>query len=112
MARPITHPDIDDIELHTVMQALADPVRLAIVRLAAQHPELPCNRFFDEIPKSTMSHHWRVLRESGLIRQVGSGTSKLNSLRRDELDRRFPGLFEVILNQRPARRVKPSQRHP
>lgn len=80
-----------------VLHALADPVRLEIVRLAAAHPRLPCNRFFDEIPKSTMSHHWRVLREAGVIRQEGHGAARLNSLRREELDHRFPGLLEAIL---------------
>jgi len=70
---------------------------LEIVRLAARHPQLPCNRFIEEISKSTMSHHWRVLREAGLIRQVGEGTSRLNSLRREELDKRFPGMLDFVL---------------
>lgn len=103
MARPIAHPDLKDVQLHEVMHALADPVRLEIVRLAARHPELPCNRFFEEIPKSTMSHHWRVLRQAGLIRQVGHGASRLNSLRAQELDARFPGLLAFVLGQRKGR---------
>jgi DNA-binding transcriptional ArsR family regulator len=97
MARPITHPDLADIDLPTVLYALADPVRLAIVRLAARSPELPCNRFFEAVPKSTMSHHWRVLRDAGLIRQTGSGTAKLNALRRAEVDARFPGLLAAVI---------------
>ncbi|MDX2147440.1 MAG: helix-turn-helix domain-containing protein [Planctomycetota bacterium] len=103
MARPISHPKLQDVQLHEIMHALADPVRLEIVRLAARHPELPCNRFFDEIPKSTMSHHWRVLRQAGLIRQVGHGASRLNSLRTKELEERFPGLLAFVLRQRKTR---------
>lgn len=103
MARPIIHPDLADIDLPAILYALADPVRLAIVRLASQNPELPCHRFFDSIPKSTMSHHWRVLREAGLIRQTGSGTAKLNALRRKEVETRFPGLLDAVLGDMPFR---------
>lgn len=95
--RRIPHPDIGDVELTEVLRALSDPIRLEIVRLAAKHPELPCNQFYEAVPKSTLSHHWRVLREAGLIRQVGQGTARLNSLRRDEIENRFPGLLEAIL---------------
>jgi DNA-binding transcriptional ArsR family regulator len=99
MARTLDHPDLKDVSLEDVMRALSDPVRLSIVRLAAQSPALPCNRFFEEIPKSTMSHHWRVLREAGIIRQEGNGTSRLNSLRRKELQERFPGLLKLVLHE-------------
>lgn len=98
MARPLSHPDINRVDIHSVLSALADPVRLQIVRLAAEHDELPCKDFFAEIPKSTMSHHWRVLRDAGLIRQRNDGVQKLNSLRKKELDARFPGLLKAVLN--------------
>lgn len=101
MARTLDHPDLNDVSLEDALRALADPVRLSIVRLAARSPALPCNRFFEEIPKSTMSHHWRVLREAGLIRQEGSGTARLNSLRRKELQQRFPGLLQLVLHEEP-----------
>lgn len=97
MPRPMNHPDIKDVQVHQVLHALSDPVRLEIVRLAARHPQLPCNRFLTEIPKSSLSHHWRVLRESGVIRQEGHGTSRLNSLRSKELEARFPGLLQAVL---------------
>lgn len=97
MARPIPHPRLEDVALHEVLRALSDPVRLEIVRLAANHPALPCNRFFEEIPKSTMSHHWRVLRQAGLILQIGHGAARLNSLRTKEIERRFPGLLAAVL---------------
>lgn len=95
--RKIFHPDPKDFELTRILHALSDPVRLRIVAMAADNDELPCQRFLDEIPKSTASHHWRVLRESGLIYQRMEGTKKLNSLRRKELEERFPGLIESIL---------------
>ncbi|MEL7061662.1 MAG: helix-turn-helix transcriptional regulator [Acidobacteriota bacterium] len=97
MARSISHPDLADVTLSAVLQALSDPVRLEIVRQAANRDALPCNAFIGCIPKSTLSHHWRVLREAGLLRQCYEGTQKLNSLRREELDARFPGLIDAVL---------------
>jgi DNA-binding transcriptional ArsR family regulator len=97
MARDILHPEIDTVPLTALMSALADPVRLSIVRLAADSEGLPCRAFEERIPKSTMSHHWRVLRQAGLIRQQGEGTSRRNYLRRAELDERFPGLLDAVL---------------
>jgi DNA-binding transcriptional ArsR family regulator len=97
MAREITHPAIEHVALTTVMAALSDPVRLSIVRLAASEHGLPCRAFEQQIPKSTLSHHWRVLREAGLIRQEGQGTSRMNFLRRAEFDGRFPGLLDAVL---------------
>ncbi|MEL7238169.1 MAG: helix-turn-helix domain-containing protein [Planctomycetota bacterium] len=66
--------------------------------MAADAPEpLPCKAFTDAIPKSTASHHWRVLREAGLIWQHPHGTSLLNGLRREDVDQRFPGLLDAVL---------------
>lgn len=79
------------------MHALSDPVRLHIVAMAAKHGEQPCQVFTENIPKSTASHHWKVLREAGLIFQRSEGTKKLNSLRKKEMDERFPGLLDAIL---------------
>lgn len=98
MSKNIVHPDINDVELTAVMYALSDPVRLAIVRMAANSDKpLPCNAFTDAIAKSTLSHHWRVLRECGLLCQEPVGSSKLNYLRKEELDERFPGLLDAVL---------------
>lgn len=94
----LDHPTTDQIELPRVLQALADPVRLAIVRVAGDRDDLPCAAFFEDIPRSTMSHHWRVLREAGIIRQRNVGTKRLNTLRRNELQERFPGLLISVLN--------------
>ena len=97
MPEDVPHPEPSQIELERVLGALSDPVRLAIVRLAARGEPLPCGAFFERIPKSTLSHHWKVLRESGLIRQTKQGTSRLNALRKSELDARFPGLLDAVL---------------
>lgn len=97
MNRTIPHPEPDGITLAGVLQALSDPVRLEIVRIAAARDELPCSAFSNDIPKSTMSHHWRVLREAGVIRQCPNGTARLISLRRAELEARFPGLLDAVL---------------
>lgn len=95
--KELSHPDLKDVSLEAVLQALSDPVRLRIVAMAATEDDLPCQAFLDSIAKSTASHHWRVLRESGLIYQRVEGTKKLNSLRRDELEKRFPGLITAVL---------------
>ena len=91
------HPRIEDVTLQQIMHALSDPVRLHIVAMAARQGEQPCQTFTQNIPKSTASHHWKVLREAGLIYQRVEGTKKLNSLRKAELDRRFPGLLDAVL---------------
>jgi DNA-binding transcriptional ArsR family regulator len=92
------HPDPEAIELSSVLAALSDPHRLCIVRqLAGTEDAFPCGGFDLGITKSTLTHHFRVLREAGVIRQQLVGTSKLNWLRREDLDTRFPGLLDAIL---------------
>jgi DNA-binding transcriptional ArsR family regulator len=78
-------------------------MRLRIVReLAADGGERTCNSFNLPIVKSTCTHHFKVLREAGLIRQRVVGTKKVSSLRRDDLDARFPGLIEAVVQGAPA----------
>ncbi len=80
------------------MHALSDPVRLLVVRrLAAARDELACSYFELPVTKSTSTHHFRVLRESGVIRQCYRGMAKLNRLRTDDLDALFPGLLGSVL---------------
>src|SRR5947199_4674156 len=94
VADPLAQPARDQIELAAVLHALSDPMRLRIVAgLAAEH-ERTCKSFELPVTKSTCTHHFRVLREAGVIRQRLEGTTKLSSLRRAELDDRFPGLLE------------------
>ena len=97
------HPDKNEIELPAVMHALSDPQRLEIVRTLADSPQAcPCGSIDLGVSKSTMTHHYRVLREAGLIRQERKGTSKLSELRRADLDARFPGLLDAVLNSQAA----------
>ena len=88
----------------SVLHALSDPHRLQIVRrLAATSPEpCRCGNFELDVSKSTLTHHFRVLREAGVIEQRQDGTARLNSLRREDLDERFPGLLDAVLESVPA----------
>jgi DNA-binding transcriptional ArsR family regulator len=92
------HPDRDELDLPTVLHALSDPQRLRIVgQLATREEPCACSSFGLDVTKSTLTHHFRVLREAGLISQALAGTSKMNTLRRDDLDARFPGLLDAVL---------------
>jgi DNA-binding transcriptional ArsR family regulator len=94
---PLAHPVLDEIELAVVLHALSDPIRLRIVAGLAVEDSRTCKSFDLPVTKSTCTHHFRVLREAGVIRQRVEGTTRLNSLRRDELDHRFPGLLDSVL---------------
>jgi DNA-binding transcriptional ArsR family regulator len=100
--RPLKHPAADDLVLERVLYALSDPVRLDIVRRLAGVPMASCGDLDGGRPKSTVSHHFRVLREAGLVQTECAGTTHMNKLRRAELDGRFPGLIDAILGQRVA----------
>ncbi len=92
------YPDLKDVPVATALQALADPVRLSIVRklLTINGGELTCGDFCDEVSKATISHHIRVLREAGLIQQRTEGTKSMTSLRLKEFEARFPGLLKLV----------------
>ena len=94
----IAHPRRDEIELAAVLHAVSDPVRLQIVAALAEGDGLTCGSIDVPVAKSTCTHHFRVLREAGVIHQRQEGTARLNSLRRDDLDARFPGLLTTILD--------------
>jgi DNA-binding transcriptional ArsR family regulator len=94
----LTHPDRDQLDLAAVLHALSDPVRLGIVAaLAADDEERACGSFDVSVTKSTCTHHFRVLREAGVIHQRQHGTMRLNRLRRDDLEACFPGLLATVL---------------
>ena len=94
----IAQPERHEIELGPLLHALSDPVRLRIVAaLAEAGDERPCGSFELPVTKSTCTHHFRVLREAGLIRQRQVGTTRLNALRSDDLEARFPGLLATVL---------------
>jgi DNA-binding transcriptional ArsR family regulator len=92
-----------------VLHALSDPVRLAIVcSLRECGDERRCGSFDAPVSKSTLTHHFRVLREAGIISQRQDGTARLNKLRSDDLEARFPGMLEAILTAAaPAGAVPP-----
>ncbi|WP_412540213.1 helix-turn-helix transcriptional regulator [Longispora sp. K20-0274] len=97
--RPLPHPEPDEIRLEAVLHALADPVRLQITTMLAEgHEDMACIAFDLPVTKSTTTHHFRVLREAGVIRQHYQGTSKMSTLRREELDTLFPGLLTSVLS--------------
>ena len=96
--RIFSHPDRDSIDLPTVLHALSDPVRLRIIQCLAQDGELTCGAFGIDAPKSTLSHHFKVLREGGVIRTRMEGAHRIVSLRMEDLNARFPGLVQAILN--------------
>ncbi len=98
--RTYTHPDPKDFVLERVLHALSDPVRLEIVQCLAGVAEASCGELDGGRPKSSMSHHFRVLRDAGLVQTRNVGTTHMNSLRRQALDSRFPGLLDCILAQR------------
>src|SRR5215469_5669067 len=93
------HPSRDELSFPAILYALGDPLRLHIVaRLATTEEKLACLHFFtnEEVAKSTLSHHFKVLREAGIVRMVPSGRRVQVSLRREDLEVRFPGLIETI----------------
>lgn len=95
--RLIYHPETKDISLPEVLYALGDPTRLAIVKRLAEKGQQTCTALDVPIAKSTLSHHFRVLRESGVLYCRKEGTQHINSLRREDLDALFPGLLDAVL---------------
>ena len=99
MARYLAHPTEDDINLVQVMRALADPVRLRLVEVLGDGAYHPCRVEEFDVPvhKSTLSHHFRILRESGITLTRLAGRNHWVRLRVETLDRRFPGLIGAVL---------------
>ncbi|WP_235919466.1 ArsR/SmtB family transcription factor [Aureimonas psammosilenae] len=95
--RTIRHPPIEDIALTAVLYALSDPVRLCVVRQLARDGEATCSALDGGRPKSSMSHHFRVLRDAGLVRTRTDGPAHMNELRRGDIEARFPGLLQAVL---------------
>ncbi|MCP2170110.1 ArsR/SmtB family transcription factor [Goodfellowiella coeruleoviolacea] len=94
----VAQPDRNAIELSVVLHALSDPTRLAVARQLDQCGECPCGSFEVGVAKSTLSQHLRVLREAGLTHTRCNGNQRWVSLRRADLDERFPGLLDVVLS--------------
>jgi DNA-binding transcriptional ArsR family regulator len=94
----IPHPATSALDLATIMRTLGDPLRLDIVRLLSDGRPRGCGELSTvlDIPASTGSYHLRLLREAGVTRTRADGTQRIISLRRDDLDERFPGLVDVL----------------
>jgi len=95
--RSPSHPPTETLSLARVLHALSDPVRLSLVQSLATNGEQACGALNLAVAKSTASHHFRVLREAGVIQMRPEGTYFVNSLRKNDLDRRFPGLLDAVL---------------
>ena len=94
----VEYPERDELELVDVLQALGDPVRLQIVRILDQADgAIACNEIGLPVAKSTGSHHLKVLREAGVVRAQVDGTRRYYTLRREDLEARFPGLLDSVL---------------
>jgi DNA-binding transcriptional ArsR family regulator len=101
--RPLIHPSTEDITVEGILHALSDPVRVAIFAdIAGQNCSQNCSMFLNvsdkAIPKSTLSQHFRALREAGLIRGERRGVEMHNTSRCTEIEQRFPGLIQAIVN--------------
>jgi DNA-binding transcriptional ArsR family regulator len=96
------HPPVSELRLSKILAALSDSARLATVRALARNEHSPCNQLHREagleISRSTFSHHQKVLREAGILLVQVRGAERICSLRRDDLNARFPGLLDLILN--------------
>lgn len=90
-------PEEEELDLFAVMSALTDPTRRAIVEMVAAAPGEACSRSDFGVTKSALTRHWRVLREAGVIKQEAQGNRHRNWVRKDELDRRFPGLMDLVM---------------
>jgi DNA-binding transcriptional ArsR family regulator len=90
-------PPTEDLTLAAVMAALSDPARVDIIRVLAAEGERTCGTFDLGLSKATRSHHFKVLREAGLTHTRAEGTHRHISLRRDDVEARFPGLLDAVL---------------
>lgn len=94
----VQHPALDDVPVTALLHALADATRLTIVRTLHDEPSgRACGTFPVEVAPSTLSHHFKVLRESGVIHQENRGTQRWTVLRGEELEERFPGVLHSVL---------------
>jgi DNA-binding transcriptional ArsR family regulator len=102
----LTHPDIAEIDLLDVLHALADPTRMSIICTLRSEPEKACGTFPVDGAPSTLTHHFRVLREAGLIHQREDGNRRWTTLRLHDIDTRFPDLLDTVLAAYEPRRAE------
>jgi DNA-binding transcriptional ArsR family regulator len=102
--RIISHPIREQLSLPVVLHALSDPVRLGIVESLRHGCERSCGELDVPVSKSTLSHHLKVLRDAGLTQTRAEGVHRFVSLRRDDVEHRFPGLLDCVLAHSESRR--------
>jgi DNA-binding transcriptional ArsR family regulator len=96
--RQMKHPKIEEVDLIDILYALSDPTRVEIVLTLDQKGRaMTCGELVIDRPKSSMSHHFKILRGAGLVETLIKGTEHINSLRLAELEKRFPGVLKSIL---------------
>src|ERR1700758_1342249 len=109
--RPLVHPPVEGVTVEGILHALSDPVRVAIyARIVASDCAQSCSNFLKlserDIPKSTLSQHFKILRDAGLIRSERRGVQMHNTSRCAEVDSRFPGLIAAIVNAHKAQTTR------
>jgi DNA-binding transcriptional ArsR family regulator len=109
---PLVHPDRGDLQLTAVLHALSDRTRLTIVHTLDRSAEKACGTFPVEVAPSTLTHHFRILREAGLIRQREDGARRWTMLRADDIESRFPGLLGSVLRSHHPAPGEPEEQHP
>lgn len=97
LSDPPVHPELADVSVLSVLHALSDRTRVAIVQELMAAEEMACGTFTVDVAASTLSHHFKVLREAGIIHQREAGRQRLTTLRLDELNARFPGLMQAVM---------------
>jgi DNA-binding transcriptional ArsR family regulator len=115
--KPLFHPAAEDITVEGILHALADPVRMHIfAEISAAGGPLTCSPFLEggprPIPKSTLSQHFRVLREAGLVRSERKGVEMHNVARLEDLHPRFTPLLQAIVQAHKAQVARDSRRKP
>jgi DNA-binding transcriptional ArsR family regulator len=101
---PLPEPPVENLRLETVMGALADPLRLTVIRkllMESEGYDHACGWFGFDRPKSSLTHHFKALREAGLIHQRQYGLERRSRVRTEDLDARFPGLLDLVRAWRP-----------
>jgi len=95
----IRHPEVGSLDLSTIMRALGDPLRIELVRVVDEEGEILCTELYERVglPNSTGSYHLRQLREAGVTRATARGTKRMISLRREDLEARFPGFLDLVI---------------
>lgn len=106
MARAFLHPAAKDLTIDGLLYALSDPIRRGIVAKLLSCESASCSQVCTEVAPSTISFHYKVLRESGLIRSEKKGVEVISSVRKEEVDKRFPGLLESILEHHKPQKTK------